>query len=62
MEYWFILAYAVGTAFGVWMGFKSGIKFGADVTINGLCEGGFLRYRKLGNDFEIYKYDDEEMA
>ena len=60
MEYWFILAYCVGTAFGVWIGFKSGIKFGADVTISDLCKNGFLKHRKISaKDIEIYRYDEE---
>jgi len=60
MEFWFILAYAVGTVFGAFIGFKIGIKFGADATIDELCENGFLKHRKISaKNVEIYKYDED---
>jgi len=48
----FFIAYTVGTAFGIWIGFKSGLKKGADVTLDMLMVGKFLLYKK-GKDGEI---------
>jgi hypothetical protein len=59
MELWFILAYVVGTVFGAWMGYKFGVRTGADITIMSLCESGFLKHKIAGKEVEIIKFDEE---
>lgn len=53
---WLILAYVIGTAFGLWTMFRQA----ADITIDSLVENGYLRHRKMPDgEIEILKYDEE---
>lgn len=53
---WLLLAYTVGTGFGMWLNFQSVIA----KTIDSLIEGGYLKHRKGANgDIEILKYNED---
>lgn len=42
----FGISYVVGTVFGLWVGFKYGVKKGADVTIETLMIAKFLLFKR----------------
>ena len=42
----FFICYTVGTVVGIWMGFKYGVKKGADVTIETLMIAKFLLFKR----------------
>ena len=42
----FGISYIVGTVFGLWVGFKYGVKKGADVTIETLMIAKFLLFKR----------------
>ena len=53
---WLILAYVIGTGFGMWVNFQKVI----GSTIDNLIENGYLRHRKMPDgEIEILKYDEE---
>ena len=53
-----LIPYAVGTAIGIWFGFKVGVKKGADLSVSMLMAEGFLKYKKLKNgEIEFVKAD-----
>lgn len=53
---WLLFAYAVGTAFGMWLNFRNVIA----KTIDSLIENGYLRHRKKADgEIEILKYNEE---
>jgi hypothetical protein len=57
---WLFFAYATGTLFGMWTGFKIYAAKGAELTIDTLIEGGYLKTRKgTDGEIEILKYDEE---
>ena len=57
----FFVVYTVGTIFGIWFGFKSGVKKGADVTLDMLMVGKFLLYKRHQNgDIEFLKPHEVE--
>jgi len=52
----FFISYVVGTALGIWFGFKHGVKQGADATLELLMTAKFLLYRRQRNgDIEFIK-------
>ena len=52
----FIISYVVGTALGIWFGFKYGVKQGADATLELLMTAKFLLYKRQRNgDIEFIK-------
>ena len=57
----FAIVYVVGTAFGIWVGFKSGVKKGADVTIETLMISKFLLFKRH-SDGEIEFIRPEDTA
>lgn len=58
LDYSVLVPYLVGTIVGVWMGFKFGVKKGADLSISMLMAEGFLKYKKLKNgEIEFVKAD-----
>lgn len=59
--YWYIFAYAVGTAMGFWLGRNHGIGLGILTTLQSLVEGGYLKTRKDANgELDIIKLTFEE--
>jgi len=53
---WLLLAYVVGTAFGMWVSFQNAI----GKTIDSLIEQGYLKTRKKGDgEVEILKYNED---
>lgn len=55
-----IICYIVGTLLGLWMGYSSGIKQGAQTTIDALIATNFLRYRKRPNgEIEILQVEEK---
>jgi hypothetical protein len=55
----FAVAYVVGTAFGLWVGFKSGVRKGADATIETLMLSKFLLFKRHSNgDIEFIRPED----
>lgn len=53
---WLLLAYAIGTAFGLWMSFQRAV----GVTIDSLIENGYLKHRtNADGEVEILKYNEE---
>ena len=57
---WLLFAYAVGTAFGWYMGFKNQVRNVSEVLIDSLIEKGYLKYRKDANgEIEILKYNED---
>jgi hypothetical protein len=57
---WFLGAYTAGTVFGLYMGFKGGVRKGAYTTVEHLIETNCLRTRKTSDgDVEILALDEE---
>jgi hypothetical protein len=52
MDYTIIVSYVIGTGFGLWIGFKSGVRKGTTATIDMLMISKFLLYKKL-DDGEV---------
>ena len=53
---WLILAYVIGTGFGMWVNFQKVI----GGVIDSLIENGYLRHREMPDGgIEILKYDEE---
>jgi hypothetical protein len=53
---WIILAYIVGTAFGMWIKFQMVIEY----LVEGLIEGGFLKTRENADgEIEILKHNED---
>jgi hypothetical protein len=53
---WLLLAYSVGTAFGLWINTKRVVAS----TIDSLIENGYLKHRKDANgDIEILKHNED---
>ena len=55
---WLFFAYAVGTAFGWYMGVKSNVKDVAEAIIDSLIEQKYLKTRGTGRNMEILKYTE----
>ena len=56
---WFILFYAVGTAFGLWFGYTKGLTANTEGLIDALIHKGYLKYRGNKSNPEILKHDEE---
>ena len=57
---WFLAAYAVGTGFGYYLGWKSNMLSAAELTIDSLIERGYLKTRRgPDGELEILKYNEE---
>jgi|TARA_R110001606_G_scaffold176494_1_gene323065 hypothetical protein len=56
---WFILFYAVGTAFGLWFGYNKGITVATEGVVDNLIDAGYLKTRGSSSNLEILKYDEE---
>ena len=55
-ELWLFIAYATGTVFGLWMGYRSRAETIIEMTIDSLIEQGYLRSRKDSKgDIELLK-------
>lgn len=55
-----LIAYAVGTALGMFWGFKRGVRTGAGLTVLQLCLGGYVKYTgDPATDVELYKLDED---
>lgn len=53
---WLLLAYIVGTGFGLWMSFQRAV----GVTIDSLVENGYLKHRKNADgEIEILKHNED---
>ena len=53
---WLLFAYAVGTAFGMWLRMQSVI----GTTIDSLVENGYLKHRRgADGEIEILKYNED---
>jgi len=53
---WLLLAYAVGTAFGLYVNFQRAV----GSTIDSLLENGYLKHRKNADgEIEILKHNEE---
>lgn len=56
---WFIIAYAVGTAFGYFLGFTSNATRIATITVDTLIKDGYIKYRMLPNgEYDILKINE----
>ena len=55
---WLFFAYAVGTAFGWYMGFKSQVKDVSEAVIDSLIEQDYLKTRGYGDNMEILKHTE----
>ena len=53
---WLFFAYAVGTAFGWYMGFKGHVKNVSEAVIDSLIDQGFLKTKGTGESMEILKW------
>lgn len=57
---WFLGAYTAGTVFGLYMGFKGGVRQGAYTTVEHLIATNCLKTRKTSDgDVEILALDEE---
>jgi hypothetical protein len=57
---WLMAAYLTGTLFGLWAGFRFYASKGAEMAIDTLIEGGYLKTRKSKDgEIEILKYNEE---
>lgn len=62
---WFLLAYVVGTIFGIWVGynrgFTTGITIGVTSSVENLIDNGYLKTKKMFNgEIEIIRYDEDD--
>ena len=55
---WLFFAYAVGTAFGWYMGFKGHVKNVSEAIIDRLIEQKYLKTRGYGDNMEILKHTE----
>jgi hypothetical protein len=55
---WLFFAYAVGTAFGWYMGTKNTVHNATEAVIDTLIEQKYIKTRGYGNDMEILKYTE----
>ena len=55
---WLFFAYAVGTAFGWYMGFKGHVKNVSEAIIDSLIEQKYLKTRGYGENMEILKHTE----
>ena len=55
---WLFFAYAVGTAFGWYMGFKGQVKNVSEAVIDRLIEQKYLKTRGYGDNMEILKHTE----
>lgn len=55
---WLFFAYAIGTAFGLWQGFKTNSGRISEMVIDSLIEQGFLKTRGIGRDMEIIPWQE----
>ncbi len=58
MELWMLLAYTIGTVFGLLVGMKMGTKNLVEDTIDTLIEQKYLKTKGTGNDVEILRYTE----
>jgi hypothetical protein len=58
VEGFILVAYALGTAIGWYMGRSSGIKRGIEDCIDNLLEKGYLKFKGHKNNPEILKHDE----
>ena len=60
MEYfgWLLLAYVVGTGFGLYTGWKSSVNDVTEKVIDSLIEQNYLKTRGHGENLEILKYTE----
>lgn len=55
---WLFFAYAVGTAFGWYVGFKNSLHNAAETVIDSLIEQQYLKTRGYGDNMEILKHTE----
>jgi len=55
---WLLFAYAVGSAFGWYMGLQSQVKNISEAIIDSLIEQKYLKTRGYGDNMEILKYTE----
>jgi len=55
---WLFFAYAVGTAFGWYMGFKGQVKNVSEAVIDSLIEQKYLKTRGHDDNMEILKHTE----
>ena len=55
---WLFFAYAVGTAFGWYMGFTGHVKNVSEAIIDSLIEQKYLKTRGYGDNMEILKHTE----
>ena len=58
MFLWLAFAYAVGTAFGRYIGYKDSIGDAVESTIDSLIEQGYIKTEGYGDKMEIVKWED----
>lgn len=57
---WFLFAYAIGTAFGWYLGVAKNVKDTAGLLIDKLIEEGYVRHRKNERgEIELLKINEE---
>ena len=59
IELFIFIAYALGTAFGFYIGLDRGRQHGIVICIDSLIEQGYLKYRGVKGNPEILKHDEE---
>lgn len=55
---WLLFAYAVGTAFGFYIGFKGQVRNVSEAVIDSLIEQKYLKTRGHGDNMEILKHTE----
>ena len=61
---WFLLAYIVGTGFGLWVGYNKGMSDGVSIgvtsSVENLIDNGYLKTKRLANgEMEILRHDED---
>jgi|TARA_B110000971_G_C19796132_1_gene402090 hypothetical protein len=59
IEPFLIITAVVFTAFGWYVGKKSGIQQGIEDTVDNLVEQGYLKYKGIRSNPDILKYDED---
>lgn len=57
-EFWILLVYVIGTAFGYWCGYKNNLKNTAESVIDSLIEQKYLKTKGYGAKMEILKHTE----
>ena len=58
MFLWLMFAYAVGTVFGRYIGFRRNLEDSVEATIDSLIEQGYIKTEGHGKDMKILKHTE----